>query len=219
VKKIVIVGSGAVAAEVTSYIEDGDFGSKENMVIKGYIDYNFNKEKYWKRYNFAQEILGDVNSYRILEEDNFVVCISDISFRSKIIEILRKRGANFINIIHPTSLISKNIIIGQGNIIYPFCQIGPKAQMGDFNFMTHNTTISHDCIVGSNNFIGGDGLCGHVRLGNNNFLGVRSIVLPHVKIGNDNIIQAGMVVDKNIKDKTTIFYRFKEQILAIPNAD
>jgi len=218
-KNIVIIGSGAVAAEVTSYIEDGTFGLDQGLVIKGYIDFDYNKEKYWKQYDFSKHIIGDIDSYKILEEDNFVVCVSDVLFRLKMINILKLRGAKFINLIHPTALISKSAELGQGIIIYPYCQIGPKAKLGDFNFMTHNTTISHDCIVGTNNFIGGDGLCGHVSLGNNNTLGVRSIILPHVSIGNDNVIQAGMIVDKSIKDDSTIFYRYKEQVLAIPKAE
>lgn len=218
-KKIILVGTGAVAAEVTSYIEDGNFGKDIGLEIKGYIDFDYNKDKYWKRYNFLKEIIGDVYSYQILEDDNFVICISDVQFRLKMINILKQRRAKFINIIHPSALIAANASVGQGNIIYPFCQIGPNAQIGDFNFMTHNTTISHDCTVGTNNFIAGDGLCGHVKLGNNNSLGVRSIVLPHVSIGNNNVIQAGMVVDKPIKDDSTVFYRFKEQVIAIPKAD
>lgn len=215
-KELVIVGTGAVAAEVTSYIEDGGFGKDFGLKIKGYIDFEYNKDRYWKRYSFPQAILGDIYSYEILDSDYLVVCISDINFRLRMINILKQRQANFLNIIHPSALITASAVIGQGNIIYPFCQVGPNAVIGNFNIMTHNTTISHDCIIGNNNLIAGDGLCGHVNVGDNNSLGVRSIVLPRVSIGNNNIIQAGMVVDKSIKDDTTVFYRYKEQVLAIP---
>ena len=215
-KQLIIVGSGAVAAEVTSYIEDGNIGKDQELVIKGYIDFESNIEKYWKHYDFSKPIIGDINSYEINEEDNFIVCIGDLQFRLKMINILKQKEAKFINIIHPTALISKKSKIGQGNIISPYCSIGPKAMLGDFNIMTEFTIIGHDCTVGTNNFIGGDGLTGHASLGDNNYLGTKSIVLPHVKIGNNNVIQAGMVVDKSIQDNTTVFYRYKEQVLAIP---
>jgi hypothetical protein len=41
-------------------------------------------------------------------------------------------------------------------------------------------------------------------------------VIPDVNIGNGNMIQAGMMVDKSIKDETTIFYRYKESVIAVP---
>jgi acetyltransferase-like isoleucine patch superfamily enzyme len=56
------------------------------------------------------------------------------------------------------------------------------------------------------------GFSGNVKIGNNNFFGIRSTVLPSVTIGNDNTIQAGMTIDKNISDNETIYYRFKEKV-------
>ena len=216
-KQLIIVGSGAVAAEITSYIEEGHFGA--DLSIKGYIDFKANKDKYWKHYDFSKAIIGDIYSYEIQEEDYFAICIGDLQFRLKTINILRQKQAKFINIIHPSTVISKKSQIGQGNIMYPYCSVGPKANLGDFNIITEFTVIGHDCTVGNNNFIGGDGLTGHASIGDNNYLGVRSVVLPHIKIGNNNVIQAGMVVDKPIHDNTTIFYRYKEQVLAIPKED
>ena len=41
---------------------------------------------------------------------------------------------------------------------------------------------------------------GKIEIGNNCFIGARSIILPNVKIGNDCIIGAGSVVSKSIPD-------------------
>jgi UDP-3-O-[3-hydroxymyristoyl] glucosamine N-acyltransferase len=59
------------------------------------------------------------------------------------------------------------------------------------------------------------GFSGNVKIGNNNFFGIRSTVLPSVIIGSDNTIQAGMTIDKNISDNETIYYRFKEKVSII----
>ena len=215
-KQLVIVGSGALAAEITSFIEDENYTTDPELEIKGYIDFDYNKDRYWKHYDYSKPILGDIYSYNPAEDDYFTVCIGDLKFRMEMINILRQKQANFINIIHPKAVIYKKSIIGLGNIIYPHCSIYPKAKISDFNIMTEFAIIGHDCNVGSNNFIGGDGLMGHAALGDSNFLGVRSVVLPNVKVGSNNIIQAGMIVDKSVKDNTTVFYRYKEQVLAIP---
>lgn len=214
-KQVVLVGSGAVAAEITSYIEDGSLGNHCDFIIKGYLEFSENKEAYWSKYDYRKPILGDIDTYQIDEEDYFIICIADIQFRQKIIDILKIRNAKFLNFIHPSAIIARTANIGIGNIIYPFCQIGPKAKLGDFNIMTHNTTISHDCTIGDNNFIGGDGFCGYVNVGNNNFFGVRSIVIPHVNIENSNCIQAGMIIDKNIQSEATVFFRYKEKVVII----
>ena len=71
-------------------------------------------------------------------------------------------------------------------------------------------------MVGDNNFLSVAGLAGTVKVGNNNYFGLRSTVIPGVEVGNNNVIQAGMIIDKNVKDDTTVFYRFKEKVMAIP---
>lgn len=43
-------------------------------------------------------------------------------------------------------------------------------------------------------------LYGRINVGNNVFIGARSIILPNVNIGNDCIIAAGSVVTKDVQD-------------------
>ena len=106
--------------------------------------------------------------------------------------------------------------IGVGNIVFPFSILEKNAIVGNYNFLTTYCFISHDCVVGDNNFFSVAGIAGSVKVGDNNYFGIRSTVIPGIEIGNNNVVQAGMVVDKNIKDNTTVFYRYKEQVLAIP---
>jgi len=94
-----------------------------------------------------------------------------------------------------------------------------NTEIGNHNLITSYSFISHDCKIGNGNFFSTAGLAGRITIGDNNFFGIRSTVIPHVSIGSSNVVQAGMIVDKSVKDNTTIFYRYKEQILAIPKAD
>ena len=45
---------------------------------------------------------------------------------------------------------------------------------------------------------------GKIKIGNNCFIGINSIILPGVKIGNNVIIGAGSIVTKNIPDNVVI---------------
>lgn len=218
VQNVVFVGSGAQAAELTSYIDDTDYGQTHSLCVKGYLEYEHNIEKYWKKYGFKKPVLGDVDTYEIVENDVFVIAIAHVEFRKKMINILKSKGAHFINLVHPSVVCAHDAKLGEGNIIYPFCMIGPKTVLGDFNVLTSYSFVSHDCKVGSNNFLSTCGLAGHVEVGDDNMFGIRSTVIPDCKIGDANIIQAGMTIDKNIGNNTTVFYRYKEQVLAIPQS-
>lgn len=217
-KKIVIIGTGAVAAELTSYIEDNNkhTNSESQIELLGYIDYEYNIEKYWKKYQLQKQVLGDIDNYNFGSEIEVLIGISDIKFRNEIISKLESKGVVFFQFIHHSVIIPKTIEIGKGNIIYPFCIIGPNTKLGDFNMVTSYSFISHDCVIGNGNFFSTAGIAGRVLIGDYNFFGIRSTVIPHVTIGNKNLIQSGMVVDKSIKDETTVFYRYKESIIAIP---
>lgn len=217
-KNMIILGSGAVAAELTFYIEDNNNNveDKDKINIKGYIEYDYNLEKFYNKYNFEAPVLGDIDSYVPNPDEEVLIGVSDIGFRKKMIDVLLKKDARIGNFIHHSVLIPKSIKIGVGIIVYPFCIIEQYAVLGDYNIITSYSFISHDCIIGNNNFFSTAGIAGTVTIGDNNYFGIRSTVIPHVKIGNNNIIQAGMVVDKSIEDDTTVFYRYKEQVLAIP---
>lgn len=210
-KDIIIIGTGAVAAEWTMYLRD-----IHDVQLKGYLEYSSNIEKYYNQYNYEMPILGDIDSYIPQENDYFLLGISDITFRNVVIDKMQVKGARFITLIHPTALIAEDAIIGVGCTIAPFCMIGPKTVLGDFNQLTAYSAVSHDCVLGRNNTFSSVIVCGHTKIGNNNSFYIRSTVQPNLNIGNNNVIQAGMMVDKNISDDTTVFYRFKEQILAIP---
>jgi len=220
-KNLIIIGTGAVAAELTSYIEDYNtkVGLDNSINLLGYIEYEFNIEKYWAKYKLKAPVLCDIDSYVPSDIEEVLIGISNISFRNEIIDRLLKKKACIANFIHSSVIIPESVQLGTGNIIYPFCIIGPNTVIGNFNMITSYSFISHDCIIGNGNFLSTAGIAGRINIGDNNFFGIRATVLPHVSIGNNNVIQAGMVVDKSIKDDTTIFYRYKEQVLAIPKTD
>ena len=216
IKSLIIVGTGAVASEITSCIEDSAYGCDKGIIIKGYICDN---DSYMNKYKYSKPFLGSVDIYQPVDGDVFLLAIGDNNYRKQKAELLITKGANFINFIHPSCIVDKNITIGVGNIIYPFSMIGSNVKLGNFNQLTSYSYVSHDCEIGDFNFFANAGLCGHVKVGNENNFNSKATVIPRICIGNRNTIQAGMIVDKNIKDDTTVFYRYKEKVIAIPKPD
>jgi len=212
-KTLIIVGTGAVAAEITSLIEDPQYGDSYGVEIKGYLCIN---DTLAKKYEYKKPYLGTIEGYSLEENDYFIIAIGDNAYRNENAGKVIAKGGKFISLIHPTCIVANTAEIGDGNIINPFSMVGPKVKIGNFNVVTSQSFISHDCKVGDFNFFSTVGLCGHVVVGNENTFNIKATVIPHISLGNRNVIQAGMIVDKNVGDDTTVFHRFKEKVIAIP---
>ena len=220
-RNVIILGTGGGASEVTFFIEDNNSkvpeGERSNIL--GYIDYAENVKPHYDRYNFEAPVLCDIDAYEPKPDEEVLISIMDIAFRQKMIKALLAKKAKIGSFIHHSVVLPKNLSIGEGNIVGPFCMLEKYATIGNYNLLTAYCFIAHDCVVGDNNFFSVAGVAGSVKVGNNNYFGIRSFAIPGVEIGNNNVIQAGMTVDKNVKDDTTVFYRFKEKVMAIPKVN
>ncbi len=215
-KKVILIGSGGVAAEVTTFIDCINSTAGERIDIVGIIDdsidhYRINSGKY----GFSYPYLGTTADHQFGQNELFVLALASIEARMTILKRSEAKGLIFMNVIHPSAQLSKFAKIGQGNLIYPNCVIGPNCEIGNHNILTSFSFISHDSTIGNNNFFATGGLSGNVRVGHNNYFGIRSVVLPGLTIGSHNVVQAGMVVDKNVTDHETVFYRYKEKVSII----
>ncbi len=216
-KPIIFIGSGAVASEVISYLEDiENQNPNATFEIYGFLndseeDFNIKSEKYGLNGKF----LGSINDHQFSENYSYIFGFASPEGRERVIMNLNLDTLDFPNIIHPSVVISKSAKLGKGNVIYPNSVIGPNCKIGNFNLVTSYSFVSHDCVIGDFNFLSTAGLAGNVTIGDKNFFGIRSTVIPSVSIGINNTIQAGMVIDKNVSDNETIFYRFKEKMTII----
>jgi sugar O-acyltransferase (sialic acid O-acetyltransferase NeuD family) len=219
IKNIVIFGTGAVAAEITSYLCDGNWGNNETCHLKGYVASDDAGINHWKEYQFEHPFLGNIFDYQIEPDDYFILALGNYKVKREIAELIKNNGGRFTSIIHPTAIIAKTAIIGEGNILSPYTMVGPNVKIGNFNLLTSQSIISHDTIVGDYNFFSTSILCGYNKIGNDNYFGVRATTIPNIVIGDRNTIQAGMIVDKNINDDTVIFHKYKEKIMILPKTE
>jgi sugar O-acyltransferase (sialic acid O-acetyltransferase NeuD family) len=216
-KPIIFIGAGAVASEVISYLEDIEVQNPSTKFeIFGFL--NDNEDDFGiksSKYGFQGAFLGPVAGHKFSSEYAYIFGFADPINKNRIAATLDLEILDFPTIIHPSVIISKSAKVGAGNIIYPNSVIGPNCKIGDFNLITSYSFISHDCEIGNYNFLSTAGLAGNVKMGDRNFLGIRSTIIPSLVVGNDNTIQAGMVIDKNVSDNETVFYRFKEKVSII----
>lgn len=214
-KDIIIVGSGGHGAELGDYIQYGNrTGKGESYNIIGYLDDN--PDNYY-RYSFRAPLLGSIRKHEIRSDCDYLIGIANLKYRRPIVEDFLEKGAGFITYIHPESFISDSAEIGSGAVISYHCNIGPNARIGEFSLVNARASISHDCEIGDYNFIGPN-VCfsGFTSVGDENLFGINSATIPGTKIGSRNKIAAGMTLDKNVENDSTVFYKIKERVIAVP---
>lgn len=168
-------------------------------------------------YNDVNPELIDFNGYKVLKsrdqlieiartQFNFVLGLGDPILRSeKQIEWMQIGGI-------PTSVISKNAIIGKFNVelglglnVMAGVRISSDVSIGDGCLINRNANIHHGVRIGDFCEIAPNAvLLGNVEIGSKTFIGAGAIILPGVKIGNNCLIGAGSVVTKNLSSNSIV---------------
>ena len=91
-------------------------------------------------------------------------------------------------------VVSKDIVLGEGNIILENTIIQPFVEIGAGNLFWHNVKIAHDDKIGSfNTFAQNTSVAGVVNIGNNCFFGNSSIILNRKNIADYTLVGAGAI--------------------------
>ena len=79
---VIILGSGAVAAEVCSYIRDINKTAIVKINVKGFVDDNIeNFKTNAVKYNYDQPYLGTSDSCKFNNEDKYILGFANIKSR------------------------------------------------------------------------------------------------------------------------------------------
>jgi sugar O-acyltransferase (sialic acid O-acetyltransferase NeuD family) len=211
----IIIGAGGHAAELMDYIQAVNTEGNGSVNVMGLLDDN---PANYAHYEFYAPYLGSIKEHVIDQSVTYLIGIANIQYRKTIVQDFLDKGARFISIIHPRAFISKTARVGEGTVIAPYVNVGPKAVIGAFNLLNSRSSIAHDSVLGAFNFISPNvAISGFTNIGKNNLFGVNSATIPGIKIGDNNKISAGMVVDKQVGDNEIVFHRFKEKIIAVPS--
>ena len=137
-----------------------------------------------------------VNLSLILGSNNPVAKQFLFDFYEKLWKIKR---SDFVQSIHPSSVIASTVIVGQGFQMEPLSVIAPYTNIG------FGVNIGRNCSVGHHNILSnycsvhfGSNLAGFTEIGESTVIGPGCTVFSRVKIGRNTIIGGGSVVTKNI---------------------
>lgn len=200
-KNLVIIGASGFAREMydlalTCFATDSEFK------VKGFLSdgpSNIEEMGY-------PAVLGKVADYEIQPGDLFFCGIGKVSDRKKTVEIILSKGGNFINLIHPTAVISPSVKLGIGVGIKAFCVLASDVIVEDFTFMQSSVIMGHDVHIGKycqiNSFAF---FAGFSRIHDLVTINAGAKIIQKVVVEESAIVGVGSVVLKRVKNGTTVF--------------
>ncbi len=198
---LVIIGAGGLAREVYD-LAMVCYSDNPNFSIKGFLSKsatNIEELGYPK-------ILGSSENYEVEINDVFFCAIGDVRNRKKAVENILKKGGQFINLIHPTAIISPSAIIGTGVAIKAHTSIASDVCIGNFVYIQGSVIFGHDVIVGDfchiNSF---SFFAGYVRIESLCTINVGAKLIQNILVEEGATVGIGSVVINKVKANTTVF--------------
>ena len=119
--------------------------------------------------------------------------------RREIFERWVARGFSFETVIHPSAVVSADLVAGQGVQLMAGTVIQPGVTIGANTVVNTRASVDHEVSLGKHVHVcPGAVLCGDVRIGDRSYIGPGAVIGRGVRIGEDCIIGAGSVVVKNV---------------------
>lgn len=195
-RKLIIIGAGSLGImTLDAAICEGKYSLDQIF----FIDDGKNKDESIH----GVPVLGGIAVlYELdVEEYDFVIAIANNIVRKK---IAYNNELNYVNIIHPSAVVSEFSEMGIGNIIMPNTSIDPNVKIKNHVIINKNNSIGHDSVL--NNFSQvspGSSFGGYTILDEGVFIGLGTNIIPDKRIGEFSVIGAGAVVTKNIPANCT----------------
>ncbi len=119
--------------------------------------------------------------------------------RKAIFSKFKKRNYTFINVVHPSAMVSDTAVLLEGVQVLAQAIVQADSHIGDNTIINHGVIIDHEVNVGDHCHISpGAILGGGVSIGDNVFIGSGAVVLPSLNITQNVVVGAGAVVTKDI---------------------
>ena len=200
VNNIVVIGAGGHCRDILSILQyykqfhiigiaDRDTGSKGEEIAGNFIKYSW----------------GDLAEIYKRGTKNAVIAVGDNKERKKLFLELSGMGFMIPTIIHPTAIIEKDAVVGEGSVICMGAKIGTKASIGRNCVVYTGSILDHEVQLGDHSYVSpGSNIAGRVVIGEGSFIGMGSTIKERITIGNNVVVGAGSVVIKDIPDNVTV---------------
>lgn len=194
-QRVIFIGSGGVAREVTSW-------ASSMVDIAGYATLDAEEHG---RFQLPGRVLPDDITPDLAGTDLAVMAIGLPRVRRKLDARLSAAGFRFASLVHPSAVVAANVVIGEGSIICPLVNVSPNVTLGRLTYLNFCIGIGHDAVLDDYVQVNpGVQIGGFARIGAGALLGSGATVREGVKIGENATIGSGSVVFAAVRPEVTV---------------
>lgn len=136
---------------------------------------------------------------------NGIGSVRTTALREKIFSRFSNLGYRFASVIHPSAIISQDVIMGEGAQVMAGAIIQAGSRLEKNVIINTHAAIDHDCFIGSHAHIApGVVLSGNAVIGMNAHVGTGARVIQGIEIGEHCLIGSGAVVIRHVPDNSTV---------------
>lgn len=190
VRRILIVGAGGFGREVLQWARDA--WPEDCHRISGFLSAD---SDILDGTNCGVGIVGSPDRHRPVAGEKFLLAIGVPYVRRRVAEMLASKGAEFLTLVHPTSIVAPSARIGEGSIICPYSIVSDSARLGRFVAMNYHTSLGHDASAGDFAVLSPYAtLGGHAHIEDDVFLGLHASIGPGKTVGARSKVSANSCV-------------------------
>jgi len=132
-----------------------------------------------------------------------MICVGESELRKRVRDSLPKK-TKYFSFVHPTSIVSDDIKIGEGTYIGPYSILTVNIALGSHCLLNRGVQIGHDSKIGDFfSAMPGSVVSGNCNIGDCVYLGSNSSVREKISICDNTIIGLSSGVVKNIETTGT----------------
>lgn len=195
-KRIAIVGTGGHAKSVIDACE-----KQNEFAIIGLVDdYRETGEL-----TLGHAVIGKISDIHDLIFDLIIegwfIAVGDNYRRWEIFQKLEPFKLDYVNIIHPSALIGKGVVIGKGSVVLANGIINSGSTTGDFIIVNTKASLDHDNHLGDfASIVPNVTAGGNVKIAEFSAISIGVILRNGISVGAHSVIGAGSLVLKDVGD-------------------
>lgn len=201
-QQVLIIGASGHAKVIIDIFE------KNKWEVVGLIDDNLNISEVILGY----KVLGKVDEIpqiiQKIKTNNIFVAIGDNWIRQQVINKIKVKTSNieFVNAIHPSAEIGKNVTLGKGIAIMAGAIVNADSIIGNFAFINTNASAGHDTKMSNYSSLApGVTVGGNTQIGEYSAISIGATIKEEIIIGKHCIIGAAALLLTNCEDNWIMY--------------
>ncbi|MEH7625962.1 acetyltransferase [Bacillus subtilis] len=197
-KNVAIVGDGGHGKVIRELIN-----ARSDTRLAAVLDDKFKTFEGGKEwYTGPPEAVTELR--RLIPDVLFLIAVGNNSVRKQLAERLGLGKDDFITLIHPSAIVSRSAVIGEGTVIMAGAIIQADVRIGAHCIINTGAVAEHDNQISDYVHLSPRAtLSGAVSVQEGAHVGTGASVIPQITIGAWSIVGAGSAVIRPIPDRVT----------------